>query len=85
MSVQVFSFTRPSPTLVLQAANAGVRRPGYEAMSCFVESSENNKLDGKKDFFSPLLTMKEGLLKLNYHWMGRESWHAIKNFSTWHS
>jgi len=25
------SFTRPSPTLVLQATNAGVRRPGYEA------------------------------------------------------
>jgi len=33
----------------------------------------------KKHFFSPLLTMKEGLLKLNYCWMGRESWHAIKN------
>ena len=26
------SFTRPSPGLVLQATNAGVRRPGYEAM-----------------------------------------------------
>ena len=25
------SFTRPSPALVLQATNAGVRRPGYEA------------------------------------------------------
>jgi len=25
------SFTRPSPTLVLQATNAGARRPGYEA------------------------------------------------------
>jgi len=25
-------FTRPSPTLVLPATNAGVRRPGYEAM-----------------------------------------------------
>ena len=25
-------FTRPSPTLVLQATNAGVRRPGYEAV-----------------------------------------------------
>jgi len=25
----------------------------------------------------PLLTMKGGL-KLNYCWMGRESWHAIK-------
>jgi len=45
--------------------------------SCFVESSENNKLDGKMDFFSPLLIMK-GLLKVNYCWMGRESWHAIK-------
>jgi len=31
MSLHVISFTRPSPTLVLQAANAGVRRPGYEA------------------------------------------------------
>jgi len=35
---QVFSpqdlirFTRPSPASVLQATNAGVRRPGYEAM-----------------------------------------------------
>jgi len=26
------SFTRPSPALVLQATNAGARRPGYEAM-----------------------------------------------------
>ena len=26
-----FCFTRPSPTLVLQVKNAGVRRPGYEA------------------------------------------------------
>jgi len=26
------SLTRPSPALVLQATNAGVRRPGYEAM-----------------------------------------------------
>jgi len=43
-----------------------------------VESSENNTPDGKKDFFSPLWTTKEGLLKLNYCWMGRESWHAIK-------
>ena len=25
------SFTRPSPALVLQATNAGARRPGYEA------------------------------------------------------
>jgi len=24
-------FTRPSPALVLQATNAGARRPGYEA------------------------------------------------------
>jgi len=29
------SFTRPSPALVLQATNAGVRRPGYEATSHF--------------------------------------------------
>jgi len=29
--------------------------------------------------------MKEGLLKLNYCWMGRESWHAIKKLSTYHS
>jgi len=34
-------------------------------------------MDGKKDFFSRLLTMK-GFLKLNYCQMGRESWHAIK-------
>ena len=26
------SFTRPSPTLVLQATNSGVRRPGYKAI-----------------------------------------------------
>ena len=26
------SFTRPSPALVLQATNAGARRPGYEAI-----------------------------------------------------
>jgi len=30
-SLHVISFTRPSPTLVLQATNAGVRRPGYQA------------------------------------------------------
>ena len=35
-------------------------------------------LDEKIEFFSLLLTMKVGLLKLNYCWMGRESWHAIK-------
>jgi len=32
------SFTRPSPALVLQATNAGARRPGYEAtraVQCF--------------------------------------------------
>jgi len=28
--VMWLSFTRPSPALVLQATNAGVRRPGYE-------------------------------------------------------
>jgi len=32
----------------------------------------------EKRTFSPVLTMKEGLLKLNFCWMGRESWHAIK-------
>ena len=31
MSLHVISFTRPSPTLILQVTNAGVRRPGYEA------------------------------------------------------
>jgi len=31
MSLQVISFTWPSPVLVLQATNAGKRRPGYEA------------------------------------------------------
>ena len=31
MSLHVTSFTRPSPVLVLQATNAGVRRPGNEA------------------------------------------------------
>ena len=31
MSLHVISFTRPSPVLVLQATNTGVRRPGYEA------------------------------------------------------
>ena len=30
-SLHIISFTRPSPTLVLEAINAGVRRPGYEA------------------------------------------------------
>ena len=34
----------------------------------------NNELDGKKDFFSPVLVMKEGLLKLNYCWMGRDNY-----------
>ena len=29
-SLDVISFTRPSPTLVLQVTNAGVRRPGYK-------------------------------------------------------
>ena len=36
------------------------------------------KMDEKKGLFSPLLTMKEGLLRLYYCWIGRESWHAIK-------
>ena len=31
------SFTRPSPALVLQATNAGVRRPGYEATLGYAE------------------------------------------------
>ena len=31
MSLLVISFTRPSPVLVLQVTNAGVRRSGYEA------------------------------------------------------
>jgi len=31
MSLHVISFARPPPTLVPQATNAGVRRPGYEA------------------------------------------------------
>ena len=35
------------------------------------------ELDGK-EFFNLLLMMKGGLLKLNYCWMGKESWHAIK-------
>jgi len=29
-SLHVISFTRPSPALVLQMTNIGVRRPGYE-------------------------------------------------------
>ena len=36
-----------------------------------------HKLDGK-ELFNLLLMMKGGLLKLNYCWMGKESWHAIK-------
>ena len=44
----------------------------HELGSCFVGSSENKKLDEKKDsagFFED-----EGrLLKFNYCWMGRES------------
>jgi len=31
MSLHMISFTRPSPALPLQATNAGVRMPGYEA------------------------------------------------------
>jgi len=31
VTLHVISFSRPSPTLVLQATNAGVRRLGYEA------------------------------------------------------
>jgi len=30
-SLHMISFARPSPVLVLQVTNAGVRRPGYEA------------------------------------------------------
>ena len=33
MSLHVISFTMPSSALVLQAANAGARRPGYQARS----------------------------------------------------
>ena len=36
MSMHVTQFTRPSPTLVLQATNTGVRRPGYEAVTCML-------------------------------------------------
>ena len=39
MPLHVTQFTRPSPTLVLQATNAGVRRPGYEATLVPVEST----------------------------------------------
>jgi len=34
--------------------------------------------DMHKGLFNLLLMMKGGLLKLNYCWIGRESWHAIK-------
>ena len=37
------SFTSPSPALVLQATNAGVRRPGYKASPCWgnpIQSAE---------------------------------------------
>jgi len=37
------SFIRPSPALVLQATNAGVRRPGYET-SCEYQCSSWNKI-----------------------------------------
>jgi len=33
MSLHVISFTRPSPALVMQAINAGVRRPEFEAIA----------------------------------------------------
>ena len=54
------SFTRPSPTLVLQATNAGVRRPGYEARQ------NNNLITGRSgatanrstEFFSVVITTK---------------------------
>jgi len=40
--------------------------------SCFVASLKNNKLDGKKPSF-------DDERELNYCWIGRESWHAIRN------
>jgi len=36
-----------------------------------------DQLDRKNGLFSLHLTMKEGLPKVNYCWMGRKSWHAI--------
>jgi len=33
------TFTTPSTTLVLQATNAGVRRPGYEASSNIISDA----------------------------------------------
>jgi len=36
-----------------------------------------HKLNGK-GIFNLLLMMKGGFLKLNYCWMGKESWNAIK-------
>ena len=46
------SFTRPSPALVQQATNAGVRRPGYEASSV-VRASEQSSKDPGSSFHVP--------------------------------
>jgi len=59
-------------------------------VAAFVLSKQHNYEDSKyawqKGLFSlSLLMMKRGLLKCNYRWMGRESWHAIKMLSTNHS
>ena len=43
MSLTWLSFTRPSPALVLQVANAGMRRPWYKAKSslqCYLHGSQ---------------------------------------------
>ena len=37
-SLLVISFTRPSPTLVLQVTNTGARRPGFEAKWALVSA-----------------------------------------------
>jgi len=50
--------------------------------SAFIRCSYSLQLDEKKGLFwiSLILTMKGGLLKWNYCWMGSESWHAINKF-----
>ena len=59
-SLLMTSFTRPSPALVLQAINAGVRRPGYEAMAVLVLMSQ-----ATYEAEQPQSTLPRGSKKIN--------------------
>jgi len=41
MSLHVIIFTRSSPTLILQATDTGMKRPGYEAIQASIANDKH--------------------------------------------